>query len=71
MVKRMSHNRFSDYYYKSADLIAKDSLESKMFELTNEFGYNLASTKRRIIDEEKIYSKPKNIVNREFSRKKR
>ena len=64
-------NKFNDYYYKCANLVAKDSLESKVFELTNEFGYNFTSTKRRIIDEEKTYSKPKNTVNREFSRKKR
>jgi len=67
----MSYNRFADYYYKASNLVARDTLESKIFELTNEFGYNFASTKRRIVDEEKFYGKPKNIVNREFSRKKR
>ena len=42
--------RSFDYYYKSCDLEMKNPLDKKRYEYLNEFGYNIDSNKRRIID---------------------
>jgi len=44
--------------------MAKDKLEGMMHELTNEYGYNFNSARKRKINEDDIYSKPKNTVNK-------
>ena len=55
----------SDYYYKTCDFIFLDDKE-KMQKDLNEYGYNLDSTKRRIIDKNNLILKSKTFKNKEF-----
>lgn len=60
-----------DYYYKHSSLNFKDELEKRMFGIINEYGYNFASESKRKINEEELFLKPKNIVNKDFIQLKR
>ena len=56
--------RSNDYFYKSCDLDKMSSLEKKRYEYLNEFGYNIDSNKRRVVDSEMQIKRHKNSESR-------
>jgi hypothetical protein len=54
-----------DYYYKTSDFIYLDNKEKMKHEL-NEYGYNLDSTKRRVVDQNNLLLKSKTFTNKDF-----
>ena len=42
--------RSCDYYYKSCELGSKNPLDRKRYELLNEFGVNMDTNKKQVID---------------------
>ena len=63
--------KYTDYHYKYASLNYNNELERQRFELVNEYGYNFASEQKRIIDEDKLFLRPKIFVNKDFINLKR
>lgn len=52
--------RSCDYFYKACDLEKMSSLDKKRYELLNEFGYNMDSNKKRIVDYDMNIKRHKN-----------
>lgn len=44
--------RSCDYHYKAFDIICDTPLDKKRYEYLNEYGFNIDSNKKRIIDYE-------------------
>lgn len=63
--------RYVDYHYKQSSLNNKDDLERCQFEILNEYGYNFGSEAKRNINQDNLFLKPKNIVNKDFINLKR
>ena len=59
----MRSSKQIEYYYKASDLENTDDLEKKQFETYNDYGYNLGSNKRRIVDYEMHAKKVKYKIN--------
>jgi len=56
--------RSCDYHYKSCDLEKMSPLDKKRYELLNEFGYNMDSNKKRIVDFDMNIKRHKNSASR-------
>jgi len=56
--------RSCDYYYKSCDLEKLSPIDKKRYELLNEFGYNMDSNKKRIVDFDMNIKRHKNSASR-------
>ncbi len=63
--------KYIDYHYKQSSIEYKDELERQRFEITNEYGYNFASETKRYINEDSLFMRPKNLVNKDFINLKR
>jgi len=42
--------RSCDYYYKSCEIGSKNPIDKKRYELLNEFGVNMDTNKKQVID---------------------
>lgn len=56
--------RSCDYFYKSCDLEKMSPLDKKRYEYLNEFGYNMDSNKKRVIDYDNNIKRHKNSESR-------
>ncbi len=65
----INHN---DYFYKGYDISNKNKLERLAMEYSNPYGYNLASTSRRIVNLDQKCKRPNEdfVKNKEFNPKK-
>ncbi len=52
--------RSCDYYYKSCELGSKNPLDRKRYELLNEFGVNMDTNKKQVIDYDMQIKRHKN-----------
>lgn len=70
MVMKMSRN--TDYYYKGYDITNKNSMEKKLMELQNPYGYNLESNSKRVVDNDLLVTRTNQnyIKNKEFLEKR-
>lgn len=55
-----------NYHYKSASLSAFDDIEHNLYQVVNDYGYNLGSERSQIIDYERIIKEPKYNFNRKY-----
>ena len=56
----MSIKRINDYYYKTCEIEKMNSLDKKRYEYFNNYGYNVDSNKKRIIDYDMQIKRHKN-----------
>lgn len=56
--------RSCDYFYKSCDIEKMSPLDKKRYELLNEFGYNMDSNSKRVIDYDNNIKRHKNSESR-------
>ena len=63
--------RYLDYHYKHATLTPKDAYEECTYNLTNEYGYNFGLENKLYINEENLFMRPKNFVNKDYICKKK
>ncbi len=52
--------RSCDYYYKSCELGSKNPLDRKRYELLNEFGVNMDTNKKQVVDYDMQIKRHKN-----------
>ena len=67
----MRNNRSVDYYYKSCDICNMDDVDKKRYEYMNDYGYNIDSRRRRVVDLEKACYRVKRFVKTVFNNGKR
>ncbi len=60
-----------DYHYKQSSLEFKDELERQRFAITNEYGYNFGIENKRYINEDSLFMRPRNVVNKDYINLKR
>lgn len=63
--------KYLDYHYKQSSLNSKNDLERLRFEMVNEYGYNFSSESHKNINQEDLFLKPQNFVNKDFINLKR
>ena len=63
--------KMSDRYYKSQNFIYMDVKNKRSIDVFSEYGYNLDSSKREVIDEGMMFKRPKTFVNKDFLKIKR
>ena len=59
-------NKDANNYYKTCDFLFADTKEAMKNAIPSEYGYNLDSTKRKIINQNDYFIKSKAFVNKEF-----
>ena len=59
-------SRNSDKYYKTQEFIFKNDKDKRYANITSEYGFNLDSNSRRIIDKEELEIRPSINTNKDY-----